>query len=61
MTSDLLAALCLVLVIEGLVLFVGPAAWKRVAQQLLEVPEGSLRMSGAVMIGIGLIALQLVR
>lgn len=61
MTSDLLAALCLVLVIEGLVLFVGPAAWKRVAQQLMEVPESTLRMSGAMMIGVGLLALQFVR
>ncbi len=61
MTADLLAALCLVLVIEGLVLFVGPAAWKRVAEQLCAVPESVLRISGAVMIAIGLIALQLVR
>ncbi len=61
MSSDLLAALCLVLVIEGLVLFVGPAAWKRVAQQLLEIPESTLRMSGAAMIVVGLLALQWVR
>jgi len=49
------------LVIEGLVLFVGPAAWKRVAQQLLEIPESTLRMSGAAMIVVGLLALQWVR
>lgn len=61
MTSDLLAALCLLLVFEGLVLFAGPAAWKRVAQQLMEVPESALRISGAVMMGVGLLALQWVR
>lgn len=61
MSMDLLAALCLVLVIEGLVLFVGPAGWKRVAQQLCEVPDSVLRMSGGAMIVVGLLALQWVR
>jgi uncharacterized protein YjeT (DUF2065 family) len=61
MSTDLLAALCLVLVIEGLVLFAGPAAWKRMAEQLCEVPDRVLRISGATMIVVGLVALQLVR
>jgi uncharacterized protein YjeT (DUF2065 family) len=58
---DLLAALCLVLVIEGLFLLVAPAAWKRMAAQLTATPERALRVGGGVMIAIGLVALQLVQ
>ncbi|HET6602911.1 MAG TPA: DUF2065 domain-containing protein [Xanthomonadaceae bacterium] len=61
MSADLLAALCLVLVIEGLFLFAAPNAWKRAADTLRELPSRSLRIYGAVMIGLGLVLLQLVR
>jgi len=61
MSTDLLAALCLVLVIEGLVLLVAPGAWKRMAAQLTLTPERVLRISGGAMVAVGLIALQLVR
>ena len=61
MSEDLLAALCLMLVIEGLFLMVGPEAWKRMAEQLQQLPSSNLRMGGAVMVGIGLVALQFVR
>ena len=59
--TDLLAALCLVLVIEGLFLLVAPGAWKRMAAQLTLTPERVLRIGGGAMIVAGLIALQLVR
>ena len=59
--ADLLAALCLVLVIEGLFLLAAPGAWKRMAAQLTATPERALRVGGGVMIAIGLIALQFVR
>lgn len=54
------AALCLVLVIEGLFLFAAPGLWKRMAEQLRQLDESSLRIGGAVMIGVGLLALKLV-
>jgi hypothetical protein len=60
-TTDLLAALCLLLVLEGLVLFAGPATWKRMVQQLGEIPDRVLRGAGASMILVGLLALQWVR
>ena len=59
--ADLLAALCLVLVIEGLFLLVAPGAWKRMAAQVTATPERALRVGGGVMIAIGLVALQFVR
>ena len=59
--TDLSAALCLVLVLEGLLLFAAPGAWKRAVAQLLALGEAPLRVAGAVMVGLGLLALQLVR
>lgn len=61
MSADLWAALCLMVVFEGLLLFAAPGAWKRVAERLTELPERSLRIYGAVLIGAGLLFLQLVR
>jgi len=59
--SDLLAALCLVAVLEGLFLLVAPGGWKRTAAQLIETEDARLRRYGAIMVAIGLIALQWVR
>jgi uncharacterized protein YjeT (DUF2065 family) len=59
--SELGAALCLVLVLEGLFLFVSPALWKRMAEQLQQIDQRTLRMIGAAMVAAGLIALHIVR
>jgi hypothetical protein len=59
--ATLAAALCLVLVIEGLVLFASPRLWKRMAAQLQQIDERTLRMIGAGMIVVGLVVLQVVR
>lgn len=61
MSADLWAALCLVLVLEGLLLFAAPGIWKRMAERLQELPERNLRLYGGGMIVAGLIALQFVR
>jgi uncharacterized protein YjeT (DUF2065 family) len=60
-SSDLFAALCLVLVLEGLLLFVAPGSWKRIAEQLQAMPEQNLRVCGAVMVVVGLVVLQWIR
>ena len=59
--SDLWAALCLVLVIEGLVLFAAPAAWKRMMVQLLEQPDRRLSAIGGAMVIVGMVSLYLLR
>jgi uncharacterized protein len=59
--TDLWAAIALVAVIEGLLLFAFPDVWKRTAEQLLAMPARQLRLVGAVILMIGLIALYLVR
>jgi uncharacterized protein len=59
--ANLAAALCLVLVIEGLFLFASPRLWKRMAEQLQQIDERTLRMIGVGMIVVGLVMLQVVR
>ena len=60
MPHDFAAALCLVLVLEGLFLFAAPHAWQRMAEQMRQLEPRRLRVLGGVMIGIGLLALKLV-
>lgn len=55
--SDLWAALCLVAVLEGLLLFAVPAAWKRAVAQMLEMPDRQLRIIGGVLLAAGAVAL----
>jgi uncharacterized protein YjeT (DUF2065 family) len=57
---DLLAALCLVLVIEGLFLFAAPHAWQRVVEQMRQLEPRQLRIIGGVMVGVGVLVLQFV-
>jgi uncharacterized protein YjeT (DUF2065 family) len=59
--GDLWAALCLVLVIEGLLLFAMPAAWKEAVTWILAQPQARLRAAGATMVVVGLAALWLLR
>jgi uncharacterized protein len=61
MALELISALCLVAVLEGLFLFVAPRGWKRAAEQLYALPDRHLRVVGAVVVGLGLLSLWLVR
>lgn len=58
---DLWAALCLMLLFEGLLLFAVPDAWKRTIVELVRQPSVRLRTVGGVMVIIGLVGLYLVR
>ena len=55
--KDLLSALCLVVVIEGLLLFAVPLAWRAMAAQMLQLPLAALRRFGAVALAAGLVGL----
>ena len=57
---ELLAALCLVLVIEGLLLFVAPQTWQRMVEQMRKLEPRQLRIIGGIMVGVGLLLLKLV-
>ncbi|MEO6079155.1 MAG: DUF2065 family protein [Steroidobacteraceae bacterium] len=59
--TDLLAALAILLVLEGLLPFLNPAATKRVFAQLSQMAERELRIAGVVSMGAGLLLLFFVR
>lgn len=59
--SDLLSALALVMVIEGLMPFLMPARWREVMQRMAMQDDRSLRVIGLVSIGIGLVVLQVAK
>ena len=61
MVAELLSALCLIAVLEGLILFVAPGGWKRAAEQLHALPNRKLRVLGAIVVGLGVVSLYLVR
>ena len=59
MTSDALwLALALVFVLEGLLPFVSPGAWRRMFEQVLQLDDGQIRFFGlcAIVAGLGLMA-----
>ena len=58
---DLWAALCLVAVLEGLVLFAAPGAWKRAAEQLQNMPDEHVRRVGGILLAVGLLSLWMLR
>jgi len=59
--SDLVTALGLVLVIEGLLLALFPDALKRMLAEVLTKPSQSLRVGGVVSAAIGVAVVWLVR
>jgi len=58
--NDLLAALALVLIIEGVLPFLAPSKLKEVYKSVLEMPDKSLRLMGFGSMVAGLILLFLI-
>lgn len=61
MWQDLLAALALVLVIEGLMPFLNPAGWRRTISMIAQMDDKSLRIAGLVSMVAGVVLLYIVR
>jgi uncharacterized protein YjeT (DUF2065 family) len=61
MWDDLFRALCLVLVIEGLLPFLAPERWREMLLKVSGVDTRTLRIAGAVAVSTGLILLHLLR
>ncbi|MCS6995492.1 MAG: DUF2065 domain-containing protein [Casimicrobiaceae bacterium] len=59
--SDLIAAICLVLVLEGLMPFLFPAQWRETMQRAAQLSDGQLRTVGLMCIAAGLIGYWLVQ
>ncbi len=61
MLDDLLAALALMLVVEGILPFLSPAALRRTLQTVGQMDDRSLRVMGLVSMLAGVVLLYLVR
>ena len=59
--TDLLSAVALVMVIEGLLPFANPRASRRTMAMLAQMPEDKLRLAGLVSIVAGALLLYFVR
>ncbi|MCV2363768.1 DUF2065 domain-containing protein [Paucibacter sp. DJ1R-11] len=55
--NSLLTALALMLVIEGLLPFLSPAAWRQVFSRMLAMSDGQIRFVGLLSLLAGLTAL----
>jgi len=55
--NELLAALALVLVIEGLMPLISPTRWREVFSRVLAMSDGQIRFIGLVSILMGLLGL----
>jgi len=65
LTNDLLyelfLALCLMLVIEGVLPFVYPARWRKLVEQLSEIDDAAIRIIGLVSMLAGVAGIYLAR
>lgn len=61
MSDNLLLALALMLVIEGMLPFLLPAVWRETFRRLIEMSDGQLRFIGMSSMLLGLLLLYFVR
>jgi len=61
MWESILTAVCLMLILEGIIPFLYPNKWRRLVATLANVDDKSLRLIGLVTMLIGLGLLYLVR
>lgn len=61
MTDHLLLALALMLVLEGLLPFVAPNAWRETFRRLIQFSDGQIRFIGLTSMLIGLVLLTVFR
>ena len=61
MPEGLLAALAIVMILEGALPFVSPRLWRDTFSKLIELSDGQIRFVGLIAIIVGVAALLLVR
>jgi uncharacterized protein len=61
MSSQLATAFALMLVLEGVMPFVAPAAWRDVFRKLSELADGQIRFVGMCSMAVGLLILFLLQ
>ena len=58
---EILTALALVLIIEGMLPFISPAKYRRMVMEVAQLRDGQIRNIGLVVMIVGLLLLYLVR
>lgn len=61
MAGELLTAVALVLIIEGLMPALSPRGWRNLIEQLGQMPDNTIRVGGMALILIGAVLFHLVR
>ncbi|CAG0998689.1 hypothetical protein RHDC4_03022 [Rhodocyclaceae bacterium] len=61
MVSNLLLALALMLVIEGVLPFLAPRVWRETFRRATELADGQLRFVGLISMTVGLILLMIAK
>ncbi|WP_020407584.1 DUF2065 domain-containing protein [Hahella ganghwensis] len=61
MWQDLGAALCLMLVLEGMIPFLYPGKWRQMVQRLAEVDDRTMRTIGLISMVTGALLLYVVK
>ena len=61
MTQNLLIAFALMLVLEGLVPFLAPSAWRETFRRLIQMSDGQVRFIGLTSMLAGIILLMVFR
>ena len=61
MWQDVLTAVALYLIIEGMIPFVGPQRFRRSVEQIAKLSDNNLRTAGLVAMAAGLLLLFVVR
>jgi len=56
-----IAAIALVLVLEGIMPFLAPQQWKQMLQQISQMSDKNLRIMGAVMMIVGALLFKIIR
>lgn len=59
MTSNVFLAFALMLVLEGIMPFIAPAAWRETFRRLVQFSDGQIRFVGLTSMLIGLVLMML--
>lgn len=59
MSQELLIAVCLMLVFEGILPFLAPARWRQVMASIMAMPDRQIRIMGLISMVIGVVLLSI--
>jgi len=61
MWQDILTAVALYLILEGMIPFVSPGRFRRTVEQIAKLGDNNLRIAGLIAMAVGLVMLFIVR